>query len=270
MDQLLDAETNLLITIGFDLEVEHPYTHLLHMVNDKLKIPSGLTDLEAQQLCQHAWTFINVSLNTTVCVRFHPHFVAVAALYLAARSLNVELRADLDRAGTPMTPLSPASPQSPSHDGQPQQLNEWWRMFRVSRTMVDEIGLDIMEASEECEKLDRHQAERVRQHAARQAQEQQSPTHASSTSSAAPPITHSDSERTLAVAEGCVDDSAPGIHRVPSGADISSSPMEQPGGAASSDPSPASPPVVPAVAAGVTRSRNYSAQVDMTGFVGVH
>ncbi|XP_071793454.1 uncharacterized protein [Asterias amurensis] len=85
-EEIMTYERILLQTIKFDLQVDHPYSYLLKyaktLKGDKTKI---------QQLVQMAWTFVNDSLCTTLCLQWEPHIVAVAFLYLAGRLSKSDL-----------------------------------------------------------------------------------------------------------------------------------------------------------------------------------
>lgn len=79
-EEVMTLERILLQTIKFDLQVEHPYNFLLKYIKclkgDKSKI---------QQILQMAWTFVNDSLSTTVCLQWEPEIIAVAMIHLASK-----------------------------------------------------------------------------------------------------------------------------------------------------------------------------------------
>ena len=79
-ETVMIMERILLQTINFDLQVEHPYKHLL----DYAKNLTCDRD-DAQKLVQMAWTFINDSLCTTICLQWEPEVVAIAVTFLAAK-----------------------------------------------------------------------------------------------------------------------------------------------------------------------------------------
>lgn len=111
-EEIMTYERILLQTIKFDLQVEHPYSYLLKYAKtfkgDKEKI---------QKLVQMAWTFVNDSLCTTLCLQWEPHITAVAFLYLAGRLSKSDL---LDWSGK-------------------ASKNKWWE------SLSEDVSLDIME-----------------------------------------------------------------------------------------------------------------------------
>uniref|UniRef100_A0A1X7VAT7 Cyclin-like domain-containing protein n=1 Tax=Amphimedon queenslandica TaxID=400682 RepID=A0A1X7VAT7_AMPQE len=87
LEELISFERVLLQTIRFDLQVDHPYGYLLkfakHMKGEKQTI---------EKVLQMAWTFINDSLCTTLCLQWEPPVVAVALLYLAGKLSKFDLQ----------------------------------------------------------------------------------------------------------------------------------------------------------------------------------
>jgi len=79
-ETVMIMERILLQTINFDLQVDHPYRHLLlyakSMKGDKAEI---------ETIVQTAWTFINDSLCTTICLQWEPEIVAIAVMFLAGK-----------------------------------------------------------------------------------------------------------------------------------------------------------------------------------------
>lgn len=76
----MTLESILLQTIKFDLEIDHPYNFLVSyakcLKGDKAKI---------QSMVQMAWSFVNDSLSTTVCLQWEPEIIAVALIHLASK-----------------------------------------------------------------------------------------------------------------------------------------------------------------------------------------
>ncbi|XP_072032462.1 uncharacterized protein [Amphiura filiformis] len=111
-EEIMTYERILLQTIKFDLQVFHPYSYLLKYAKtikgDKSKI---------QKLVQMAWTFVNDSLCTTLCLQWEPHIIATAFLYLAGRLSKSDL---LDWSGK-------------------SSKVKWWDQ------LTDDVSLDIME-----------------------------------------------------------------------------------------------------------------------------
>jgi len=78
------AERHILQELGFEvaLFLDHPHKYLLQYVKS-LKL-SG-------KLMQKAWNYLNDSLRTAVCCSHQPNEIAVASIYLAARTSHVKL-----------------------------------------------------------------------------------------------------------------------------------------------------------------------------------
>lgn len=79
-EEVMTLESILLQTIKFDLEIDHPYNFLVSyakcLKGDKAKI---------QSMVQMAWSFVNDSLSTTVCLQWEPEIIAVALIHLASK-----------------------------------------------------------------------------------------------------------------------------------------------------------------------------------------
>ncbi|KAL6632260.1 cyclin-like protein [Neocallimastix sp. 'constans'] len=83
---ILYHEIELLETICCDIVVDHPYTHLLKMVerfND--------SDTDYSNLVKLAWCFINDSYKTTMCLEYSPQVIAASSLYLTCKYNGTEL-----------------------------------------------------------------------------------------------------------------------------------------------------------------------------------
>ncbi|XP_065919058.1 cyclin-K-like isoform X2 [Dysidea avara] len=87
-EELFTHERILLQTMKFDLQVEHPYSYILkfgkQLKGDKMKL---------QKIVQMAWTFVNDSLGTTLCLQWESPAIAIAFLFLAARLSKYDLQA---------------------------------------------------------------------------------------------------------------------------------------------------------------------------------
>nr|CAG4637177.1 EOG090X09KD [Ceriodaphnia reticulata]SVE73059.1 EOG090X09KD [Ceriodaphnia reticulata] len=112
-EEVMTLERILLQTIRFDLQVEHPYGYLIKyaksLKGDKSKL---------QKMVQMAWTFVNDSLCTTLCLQWEPEVIAIALMYLAGKLSKFEIQ---DWSGR-----------------QPRHIR-WWDMF------VEDISLEILE-----------------------------------------------------------------------------------------------------------------------------
>ncbi|XP_066992594.1 cyclin-K isoform X2 [Anabrus simplex] len=112
-EEVMTLERILLQTIKFDLQVEHPYSYLLKyakcLKGDKNKL---------QKMVQMAWTFVNDSLCTTLCLQWEPEIIAVALMYLAGKLSKFEV---VDWTGRTAKHL------------------RWWDMF------VEDVTMDLLE-----------------------------------------------------------------------------------------------------------------------------
>jgi cyclin T len=84
---VLAAERLVLQTIAFDLTVEHPHRFLQEHASLLL---CSMDDRKA--LVQTAWSFVNDSFASTVCLQFRPQMIAAAAIYLASNVLKIALK----------------------------------------------------------------------------------------------------------------------------------------------------------------------------------
>uniref|UniRef100_A0A6M2DMG6 Cyclin-K n=1 Tax=Xenopsylla cheopis TaxID=163159 RepID=A0A6M2DMG6_XENCH len=112
-EEVLTLERILLQTIKFDLQVDHPYTYLLRyakcLKGDKNKL---------QKMVQMAWTFVNDSLCTTLCLQWEPEVIAVALMYLSGKLSKFEV---ID------------------WNGRTSKHTRWWDMF------IEDVTLDLLE-----------------------------------------------------------------------------------------------------------------------------
>lgn len=113
-EEVMSVERVLLQTIKFDLQIEHPYTYLLKYAK-VLKIDKE----KARNIVQMAWTFVNDSLCTTLCLQWEPEVIAIALMYLATRLSKVEVKDWHNRMG--------------------KKDEKWWD------TLVDDLEMDLME-----------------------------------------------------------------------------------------------------------------------------
>uniref|UniRef100_V9KRC4 Cyclin-K n=1 Tax=Callorhinchus milii TaxID=7868 RepID=V9KRC4_CALMI len=93
-EEVMVLERILLQTIKFDLQVEHPYQFLLKYAKQlKVQFSLSLGDKnKLQKLVQMAWTFVNDSLCTMLCLQWEPEIIAVAVMYLAGRLCKFEIQ----------------------------------------------------------------------------------------------------------------------------------------------------------------------------------
>ena len=79
--ELTKAERVVLRELGFTVHVEHPHKFITSFMNFL-----GLQNHSA--LMQSAWSLMNDSLRTDLCVRLKPEAIACGCIFMAARKLN--------------------------------------------------------------------------------------------------------------------------------------------------------------------------------------
>ena len=111
-ERLIKAEREILKELGFILYTEHPHKFILNYCH-------LLTSDEATQkkLGQYAWSFINDSQRTDVCMHYEPETICCAALWMGARVLQIKL-------------------PSPSAVG---SAPPWWELFDAKKEDMDVI-----------------------------------------------------------------------------------------------------------------------------------
>ncbi|KAI3464915.1 hypothetical protein Pfo_021578 [Paulownia fortunei] len=102
---ILLGEQLILVTVAFDLNIEHPYKPLV----------AALKSLEISQkeVVKVAWNFVNDWLRTTLCLQYKPHYIAAGSVFLAAKFQKIKL---------------------PSANGK-----AWWMQFDVSPKQLEEV-----------------------------------------------------------------------------------------------------------------------------------
>lgn len=113
-EEVMTIERVLLQTIKFDLQVEHPYQFLIKYA----KVLQG-NKTSIENMVQMAWTFINDSLCTTICLQWEAEVVAIALMYLASRLSKCPINDWTNRRHV---------------DGE-----KWWDQY------VEHLGLDVLE-----------------------------------------------------------------------------------------------------------------------------
>ncbi|KAL0360624.1 UNVERIFIED_CONTAM: Cyclin-T1-4 [Sesamum radiatum] len=102
---ILLAEQLILVTVAFDLNIEHPYKPLVAALK-KLEISQ-------KEVVKVAWNFVNDWLRTTLCLQYKPHYIAAGSVFLAAKLHKVKL---------------------PTANGK-----AWWMQFDVSPKQLEEV-----------------------------------------------------------------------------------------------------------------------------------
>lgn len=82
-EQVLVAERVLLQTLGFELQLEHPYRELLAYVKSVHM---------RRDFAQLAWNFVNDSYRTIVCLQYDHKTIAAAAIAMAAAHNQASVR----------------------------------------------------------------------------------------------------------------------------------------------------------------------------------
>ncbi|XP_074263089.1 cyclin-T1-3-like [Silene latifolia] len=107
---ILVAEHLLLVTIAFDMSIQHPFKPLVDALK-RLKISNN-------DVAKAAWNLLNEWLRTTLCLQYKPHYIAAASLSVAAKLLNFKL---------------------PVQDGM-----AWWMQFDVSPKQLEEVTQQML------------------------------------------------------------------------------------------------------------------------------
>ncbi|CAN6214556.1 unnamed protein product [Urochloa humidicola] len=116
---ILLGERVVLVTLGFDLNVHHPYKPLVEAIK-KFKVAENA-------LAQVAWNFVNDGLRTSLCLQFKPHQIAAGAIFLAAKFLKVKLPSDGEKV--------------------------WWQGFDVTPRHLEGWSLDAKFVGNTCNAL---------------------------------------------------------------------------------------------------------------------
>jgi len=114
-DLIVLAERLVLSTLGFDMNVHHPYKPLVEAIK-KFKVAQNA-------LAQVAWNFVNDGLRTSLCLQYKPHHIAAGAIFLAAKFLKVKLPSDGEVV--------------------------WWQAFEVTPPQLEDISNQMLELYEQ-------------------------------------------------------------------------------------------------------------------------
>jgi cyclin K len=112
--EIMIYERILLQTIKFDLQLDHPYSYLLKYA----KTLKGDQE-QIRNMVQMAWTFINDSFSTTLCLQWEPEIIAIALMFLTSKLSKLEITDWLSR--------------------KENIKQNWWDQF------VEGLGIDILE-----------------------------------------------------------------------------------------------------------------------------
>ncbi|KAK3027234.1 hypothetical protein RJ639_041652 [Escallonia herrerae] len=82
-ERVIEAEQIILTTLNFELTVQHPYAPLTSIL-DKLGLSQSV-------LVNLALSLVSEGLRSSLWLQFKPHEIAAGAVYLASKSLNMDL-----------------------------------------------------------------------------------------------------------------------------------------------------------------------------------
>jgi len=96
-DRILVVERSLLYTVGFDFNVEQPFTPIIELANMvqhflDFKFKGVDHDKERQDVLQCAWNFALDSMRLNVCLQFSPTKIATVCIYLSVKALSQKHR----------------------------------------------------------------------------------------------------------------------------------------------------------------------------------
>eukprot|EP00261_Vitis_vinifera_P016707 XP_010645970.1 PREDICTED: cyclin-T1-5 isoform X2 [Vitis vinifera] len=121
---ILIGERVVLATLGFDLNVHHPYKPLVEAMKKFKAAQDALAQVAWNfALAQVAWNFVNDGLRTSLCLQFKPDHIAAGAIFLAAKFLKVKLPSDGEVV--------------------------WWQEFDVTPRQLEEISNQMLELYEQ-------------------------------------------------------------------------------------------------------------------------
>ncbi|WCJ25893.1 Cyclin-T1-3 [Euphorbia peplus] len=114
-EKILIGERVVLATLGFDLNVKHPYKPLMDAISKFV--------VDQKALRTVAWNFVNDGLRTSLCLQFKPHHIAAGAIFLAAKFLKVKLPSGGEKV--------------------------WWHEFDVQPRQLEEVSNQMLELYEQ-------------------------------------------------------------------------------------------------------------------------
>ncbi|PIN21562.1 CDK9 kinase-activating protein cyclin T [Handroanthus impetiginosus] len=80
---ILQGEQLILVTVAFDLNIEHPYKPLVAALKRL-----GISQKEVVKV---AWNFVNDWLRTTLCLQYKPQYIAAGSVFLATKLQKIKL-----------------------------------------------------------------------------------------------------------------------------------------------------------------------------------
>ncbi|VDM93678.1 unnamed protein product [Onchocerca ochengi] len=124
IEEVMGIERVLLQTIKFDLHVDHPYTFLL-----QYQKVFKLDREKKQTVLQNAWTFVNDSISTTLCLMWEPevgiNVIAISLIYMALKMMKLDNCDWIDR----------------------QPGEQWWDQFVANLTsdMMEDVCHKVLD-----------------------------------------------------------------------------------------------------------------------------
>jgi len=186
-NKVLLLERVLLHTISFDLSVVHPYKFVIELskqLNSNVGSARGFRKVvldtaggvtykalstvelrkEFKDLTQYAVNLVNDSLQTYICLQFHPKDVALACIFFAAFRLNLE-PTSTSSSSSSSTSTQPASTSADATDAVDQSDNftETWceRLEIVDMEALNSIIQQIEEIYQTKKKENAYSKERL-------------------------------------------------------------------------------------------------------------
>ncbi|GMR56846.1 hypothetical protein PMAYCL1PPCAC_27041, partial [Pristionchus mayeri] len=84
MDDIMGMERVLLQSIKFDFTIDLPYKYIIMYAND-FKSKRGFDAEMVAEFVRNAWTFVNDSFFTHLCLAWEPQIIAVSLFWLAIK-----------------------------------------------------------------------------------------------------------------------------------------------------------------------------------------
>jgi hypothetical protein len=122
-DIISDHEQIILRALMFNVRVRLPYKYLVNYV----ACIQG-----SEGLLQLGYAIVNDSFRTTLCLRYKPNDIAVAAIHLAAKMCDIQL---------PFNDDEPSQEQTHDIDDVKNVLRPWYHLFQTTRQTIQGILL---------------------------------------------------------------------------------------------------------------------------------
>ncbi|RKP05471.1 cyclin-like protein [Thamnocephalis sphaerospora] len=144
---IAELEIYLLEEMDFYMILQHPYD-LLTRLCAELQLP--------QSVLQTAWFVTNDSFRTDACLRYPPHVIALAALYLTCALQPPEAQAPASSAGTSMGTVTEATGGNPilgpgsalPNAGAPvtitERVKDWFAGLSTPLTEIAEVAQRLL------------------------------------------------------------------------------------------------------------------------------